>query len=59
MNYKYNFIDPKTGTHTQNIDCIWEYAKFKIKKHQEILCYHLEFYLAEFMLREKQATNDN
>lgn len=49
VNHKYNFIDPETGMHTQNIELIWGSAKWRNKKHQGTSHYHLESYLTEFM----------
>jgi len=33
VNQKYNFVDPDSGAHTQNIECLWRSAKERNKRH--------------------------
>ncbi|KAF0768981.1 dual specificity protein phosphatase CDC14B-like [Aphis craccivora] len=35
-NHKYNFVDPDTGAHTQNIERLWRSTKERNKKHSGI-----------------------
>lgn len=59
MKHKYNFIDPDTDMHTQNIESIWRSGKWRNKKHRGTSHHYFESYLAEFMWRKRQASNDN
>ena len=53
VNHKYNFVDPITGVHTQNIENLWsQFKKFKRKKSYSKLKY-LQLYLDEFKVRKE------
>lgn len=53
VNHKTNFVNPVTGTHTQNIENLWsQFKKFKRRKGYSKLQY-LSSYLDEFRLRKK------
>jgi transposase-like protein len=53
VNHKTNFVNPVTGTHTQNIENLWsQFKKFKRRKGYSKLQY-LSSYLDEFRLRNK------
>lgn len=42
VNHKYNFVDPTTGTHTQNIERMWGLAKFRNKRQRGTSRHHLD-----------------
>ena len=46
-----NFVDPITGTHTQNVERYWKAAKSKLKKMYGCQTSQLESHLDEFQWR--------
>ena len=52
VNHTFNFVDPFTGAHTQNIENMWGKAKKRNKKENGTSSNHLDTYLQEFMWRE-------
>ena len=57
VNHSLHFVDPVTGTHTQNIESYWNRVKLKLKKMKGCHAQHLPGYLEEFMWRERFGTN--
>ena len=57
VNHKYNFVDPETGTHTQNVERMWGSVKWRNKKHRGTSRHHIDSYLGEFMWRKHVAGN--
>ena len=57
VNHKYNFVDPFTGVHTQNVERMWGTAKWRNKCHRGTKRDFLDSYLIEFMARQC-ATED-
>ena len=55
VNHSLNFIDPVTGTHTQNIESYWNRAKGKLKQMKGYHAHQLPSYLDEFMWRERHG----
>ena len=53
VNHSLHFVDPSTGTHTQNIKSYWERVKRKIKRMKGCHATELASYLGEFMWREQ------
>lgn len=57
VNHTYNFVDPISGAHTNNIERLWGKAKQRNKKEYGTVLNILDSYLEEFMWRE--IYNDN
>ena len=53
VNHRYNFVDPFTGVHTQNIERLWGAAKWRNKVHRGTKRDFLDSYFIEFMARRK------
>ena len=53
VNHSLHFVDPSTGTHTQNIESYWDRVKTKIKRMKGCHATELASYLDEFMWRER------
>lgn len=49
VNHTYNFVDPLTGAHTQNVENMWSRAKKRNKRHHGTHRQMLDSYLCEFM----------
>lgn len=52
VNHSYNFVDPDTGAHTQNIERTWREVRSNIPRygHREL---HIDGYIAEFYFKRK------
>ena len=48
VNHTYNFIDPMTGAHTQNVENSWKNAKTRNKKQHGTNRGMLDSYLCDF-----------
>ena len=53
VNHSLHFVDPTTGTHTQNVESYWSRAKVKLKRMKGCHASELAGYLDEFMWRER------
>ena len=53
VNHSYNFINPATGVHTQNIESMWKHAKSKLKRGNGTSSSLFDSYLIEFIWRRK------
>ena len=53
VNHSVTFIDPTTGTHTQNAESYWNCVKIKLKRMRGCHEHQLPSYLDEFMRRER------
>ena len=59
VNHSLTFIDPITGTHTQNIESYWNSVKTKFKRMKGVHEEMLSSYLDEFMWRERHGNTYN
>lgn len=55
VNHSIEFVNPTTGTHTQNIESYWNRSKLKLKRMRGCLATELPSYLDEFMWRERHG----
>ena len=55
VNHSITFVDPVSGTHTQNVESYWAKAKAKLKKMKGCHAHQLPSYLDEFMWRERHG----
>ena len=55
VNHSVTFIDPTTGTHTQNAESYWNRINIKLKKMRGCHEHQLPSYLDEFMWRERHG----
>ena len=53
VNHSIEFVDPVTGTHTQNVESYWNRVKIRFKKMKGCHESQLPSYLDEFMWRER------
>ena len=53
VNHTYNFIDPQTGAHTQNIENSWKNTKQRNKRQHGTHRTMLDSYLCEWMWRQR------
>jgi len=53
VNHKINFVNPKTGAHTQNIESYWNKVKLKIKKRKGILKGKIDEFITEHLFFER------
>ena len=56
VNHSEHFVDPHTGAHTQQIECLWSHAKAKLKRMRGTALDKVGSYLVEFMWRRKFAS---
>ena len=56
VNHTYNFVDPITGTHTQNVESYWNRIKTKLKRMKGCTATQLPSYLDEFLWKERHGT---
>ncbi len=57
VNHSIYFVDPVSGTYTQNIESCWNVLKYKIKKMKGVRREMLSEYLKEFMWRKRRSFN--
>ncbi|KYM99495.1 hypothetical protein ALC62_09761, partial [Cyphomyrmex costatus] len=57
VNHTYNFVDPDSGAHTQNIERVWREFRANIPRYGRRE-YHLEGYLCEFLFKRAYAKNE-
>ena len=55
VNHSITFINPVTGTHTENIESYWSRIKTKFKRMKGCHANQLPSYLDEFMWRERHG----
>ena len=58
VNHSVNFVDPVTGTHTQNIESYWNKAKSKLKRMNGCMSTVLSSHLDEFQWFELHGKAD-
>ncbi|KAI8792526.1 putative transposase protein [Biomphalaria glabrata] len=52
VNHSYNFVDPETNAHTQNIERLWREVRSSVPRYGNRK-HHLHGHLAEFIFRYK------
>ena len=55
VNHSLHFVDPSTGTHTQNVESYCNRVKQKFKRMKGCHGHQLPSYLDEFMWRERHG----
>ena len=58
VNHTYNFVDPVTEAHTQNIENAWKNSKMRNKRQHGTGRTMLDSYLCEWMWRQRYMNND-
>ncbi|CEF60081.1 Transposase, ISXO2-like domain-containing protein [Strongyloides ratti] len=58
VNHKYNFVDPLTNAHTQNIERVWRSVKERSKRQCGTRRSMLEGYMYEFTWRQKNKKKE-
>ena len=58
VNHTYNFVDPATGAHTQNVENSWKNAKMRNKRQHGTHRGMLDSYLCEWMWRQRNRNVD-
>ena len=58
VNHTYEFVDPITGAHTQNVENSWKNAKQSNKKRNGTHRSMLDSYLCEWMWRQRSRNID-
>ena len=53
VNYRFNFVNPETGVHTQTIELLRGSVKWRKKKHRRAGHHYRDSYLSEFTWRER------
>ena len=53
VNHSVTFVDPTTGTHTQNVESYWNRVKIRFKRMKGCHAHQVPSYLDEFMWRER------
>lgn len=53
VNHSYNFVNPATGVHTQNVESMWKHAKDKLKCGNGTSSGLFDSYLVEYMWWKK------
>ena len=56
VNHSLNFVDPMSGTHTQNVESYWNRVKTKFKRMKGVHESMSTSYMDEFMWRERHGT---
>ena len=57
VNHTQNFVDPTTGAHTNNIECLWSKVKYRNKIECGTSRKLLRTYLVEFQWRRKYCSD--
>ncbi len=55
VNHSITFVNPTTGTHTQNVESYWNRVKTKFKRMKGVHEVMLPSYLDEFMWKERHG----
>ena len=59
MNHTYDFVNPRTGFHTQAVEGYWNNAKHKMKRMYGCRSDEATSYLDEFMWFQRHARGQN
>ena len=58
VNHKFNFLNLETGSHTQNIESLWNKLKLKLKNLKGVDKIFLEDYVCEWMWKDNISSGD-
>ena len=58
MNHSLNFVDPNTGSHTQNVERSWKPAKERNTRHHGTHRSMLDSYFCEYMWHQRHKNDD-
>ena len=59
LNHSLNFVDPRTGVHTQHVESYWNRVKLKFKKMRGVQASQLPSHIDEFMWRERYGDTEH
>ena len=57
VNHSVTFVDPVTGTRTQNVELYWNRCKTKLKRMKGCVAHQVPSYPDKFMWRERHGTS--
>ena len=58
VNHRFNFVNPETGAHTQNVESLWNRLKRRLKKLMGVSRGNLQTYLNKWMFIDNYSQNN-